>query len=104
MFDMLVFLVVLCVKINCILVCNRLLQILCRKKQARYEKSDMRYMRRRDAHEQLARTFSPSNSRWPCSLIETSDIVKWDSLFLKSFIFEVSIQLLKRREAEKTEI
>ena len=34
----------------------------------------------------------------------TSDRVKWYSLIAKGFIFEVSSQSLKRREAEKMEI
>ena len=33
-------------------------------------------------------------------LVETLDRVKWDSLIAKGFIFEVSSQSLKRREAE----
>ena len=40
------------------------------------------------------------NLLWPCSLIETSDRVKWDSLITKGFILEVSSQSLKRRKAE----
>ena len=36
-------------------------------------------------------------SAWLCSLIETSDRVKWDSLISEDFIFEVSSQSLKRR-------
>ena len=40
---------------------------------------------------------------WPCSLIKTSDRVKWDSLIAKGFIFEVSSQSVKQREAEKME-
>ena len=49
-------------------------------------------------------SFLARNLLWPCSLIETSDRVKWDSLIAKGFIFEVSSQALKRREAEKMEI
>ena len=40
------------------------------------------------------------NLLWPCSLIETSDRVKWDSMITKGFILEVSSQSLKRRKAE----
>ena len=49
-------------------------------------------------------SFLACNLHWPCSLIETSDRVKWDSLIAKGFICQVSSQSLKRREAEKLEI
>ena len=49
-------------------------------------------------------SFLTCNLLWPCSFIETSDRVKWESLIAKGFIFEVSSQSLKRREAEKMEI